>query len=150
MLAVARSLCGRGCRQLAQKLGDVFPVSVNTIMCVVLSLYVCCIFSEPCPHVYHLKSRGGRADLNWLPSCLLSTDGCHVCIEYSGTGSCGVAWHLRLKITHVVSPVLLQYSSTGMQVKPMRQALGDMRVVSCGLQTSGYIPGQIRLICHLY
>lgn len=36
----------------------------------------------------------------------------------------------------------------------MKQALLDavqgMRVVSCSLQTSGYIPGQIRLICRLY
>ena len=75
-----------------------------------------------------------------------------MCIEYSGTGSCGVAWHLRLKITHVVSPVLLQYSrdaSETNEASPRGHCAGT-RVVSCSLQTSGYIPGQIRLICHLY
>ena len=92
MLAVARLLCGRGCRQLAQKLGDVFPVSVNTIMCVVLSLYVRCISSEPCPHVYHLKSQGGRADLSWLPWPVYSVPMDATCAQ-STVGQDHVAWH---------------------------------------------------------
>ena len=46
---------------------------------------------------------------------------------------------------------VLQYrdASETNEASPRGHCAGT-RVVSCSLQTSGYIPGQIRLICHLY